>query len=288
MSDKKQHIISQASSGSEMLFEEFVSSVYLPFIRENKRSWSTDARHLKRHILPVLGPRPLSEITAETLRAWLLTLKHAGLSESSRYHIFWIVKYVLNCAVRWGVLADDDAFREVVVAKSAPARRPDALSPAQFRTLMRLLAQYRDRPGAQAIHLLLLTGAAPSEILCARWENVHLRQAVLVTTISRTGCAHLIPLSGEAICLLRHLPRRRDVPWLFASSSGRRLTSVFYTWNLLRRRLGRPDLRLRDLHSRVLPDSGEHDAQRTLLPDLFVAEAMPATATPRPETGSWA
>ena len=110
-----------------------------------------------------------------------------------------------------------------------------------------LLEEYGDRPSAQAIHLLLLTGASKSEILYARWQDVHLRRAVLATRMTYTGQSRLIPLNTEAIRLIRRLPRRKDVPWLFTSSSGQRLTSVFYTWNLLRTKLGRPELRIQDL-----------------------------------------
>ena len=111
----------------------------------------------------------------------------------------------------------------------------------------RFVDEYAERPSAQAIRLILLTGAGKSEILSARWEDVQLKDAVLAATSAFTGRRRLIPLNAEAVRLIRSLPRREQVPWLFASSSGRRLSSVFHTWNLIRMRLGRPDLRLQDL-----------------------------------------
>ena len=54
-------------------------------------------------------------------------------------------------------------------------------------------------------------------------------------------------LNNEAMKLIRSLPRRDNVPWLFSSPSGRPLVSLQYTWNMLRNELGRPDLRLQDL-----------------------------------------
>lgn len=229
------------------LFENFVRTSYLPYVRQNKRSWKTDERYLNRHILPYLGNCALSEITEETLRGWLSSLEHNGLSSSSRYRLFWLVKYILNFAVRLGVLKSDAAFQNMVVRKSKPQTAPEILTPAEALKLAYLLEEYADRPSAQAIHLLLLTGASKSEILYARWQDVHLRRAVLATRMTYTGQSRLIPLNTEAIRLIRRLPRRKDVPWLFTSSSGQRLTSVFYTWNLLRTRLGRPKLRIQDL-----------------------------------------
>ena len=228
-------------------FEDFVRNCYLPYVQQNKRSWKTDERYLNRHILPYLGSFPLTEISEEKLRGWLSVLESNGLSSSSRYRLFWLVKYILNFAVRVGALKSDAAFQNMVVRKNKPQRTPEILTPAEALKLVHLLEEYADRPSAQAIHLLLLTGASKSEILYARWQDVHLRRAVLATTMTYTGQSRLIPLNTESIRLIRRLPRRKDVPWLFASSSGQRLTSVFYTWNLLRTRLGRPELRIQDL-----------------------------------------
>ena len=229
------------------LFDDFVRTKYLPFVRENKRSWKTDERYLNRHILPYLGACTLEDISEDRLRSWLDLLALSGLSANSRYRIFWVVKYILNCAVRWGDLESDAGFRDVVCPKEKPHRGTDILSPGEALKLVQLLGEYGNRPTAQAIHLLLLTGASKSEILNARWEDVHLNRAVLATNMTYTGHTRLIPLNTEAVKLIRKLPRRRDVPWLFASSSGRRITSLFYTWNLLRQRLGRPELRIQDL-----------------------------------------
>ena len=246
MSTIKKNIEGISASNDAILLETFVRDRYLPFIREHKKSWRTDERYLTGHILPHLGPYPLKEISEETLRTWLCTLELSGLSRSSCCRLFWLVKYMLNCAVRWGLLENDDAFRNMVFSREKK-RAPELLSAEEFLRLLHILDEYAERPSAQAIRLILLTGAGKSEILSARWEDVQLKDAVLAATSAFTGRRRLIPLNAEAVRLIRSLPRREQVPWLFASSSGRRLSSVFHTWNLIRMRLGRPDLRLQDL-----------------------------------------
>ena len=233
------------------LFDNFVKSKYLPYVQKYKRSWKTDERYLNRHILPYLGDCLLTEISEEKLGAWLSALENNGLSSSSRYRMFWLTKYILNFAVRTGALNNGDAFRNMVVRRNEPQKSHGMLTREETLKLIRLLEEYADRPSAQAIHLLLLTGAGKSEILHARWQDVHLRRAVLAARTVYTGRSRLIPLSPEAVRLIRRLPRRKDVPWLFASSSGKPLTSVFYTWNLLRTKLGKPELRIQDLRSGV-------------------------------------
>lgn len=236
-----------ADDGNLILFEDFVRDRYLPFVQKNKRSWKTDLRYLERHILPYLGTCPLVDISEEKLSDWLATLELSGLSQSSRYRLFWLVKYILNCAVRWGLLPNDTAFHHAVFAREKRRRTPGILSPSEVVSLVHILDEYATRPSAQAIHLILLSGASKSEILNARWENVHLKRGVLAASMTYTGQTRLIPLNTEAVRLIRRIPRRKNVPWLFSSTAGRRLTSIFYTWNLIRNRLGRPELRIQDL-----------------------------------------
>jgi len=228
------------------LFSDFVYERYLPFAQENKRGWKVEKGNLDRHVLPHLGSYRLSDITADILKSWTSALELSGLSYSSCYRIFWLAKYVLNCAVRWGALATDAAFKAAILP-ACPGRIPSLLKSQDVVQLIGILSTYRHRAAANAIHLMLLTGATKSEILHARWEDVDFTRGVLATSQTFTGRPHFIPLNNEALKLIHKLPRRNDVPWLFVSRNGTRLTSVTREWCQIRELLGRPELRLQDL-----------------------------------------
>lgn len=226
--------------------ESFIREMYLPFVMQNKKSWRTDERYAMRHIIPHIGGIKLSQIDTNTLYAWRNRLLEKGLSSSTCYRLFWLAKYILNCAVRWKVLADDEAFRDAQCPREQP-RRPEMLTDGEAKRLLALLERHADNVSARAVHLLFLTGASKSEILYARWKDVNLRQHLLFTKIPG-GRKRGIPLSGEAVSLIRTFPRRDDVPWLFFHmGSGKRVVSLFSFWNKLRKELGRPTLRLNDL-----------------------------------------
>ena len=261
-----------------MTLDQFVEQQYLPYTRTHKRSWKTDERHLNTHILPHLGSRLLSDISSASLRDWTNNLARAGLSLSSCYRMFWLMKSVLNRAVHWRCLPDDSAFRDAVFPRKARAL-PRLLSPEEAIMLIHLLERYALRPSAQAIHLLLLTGAAKAEILGARWDDLDMASGTLATRNTFTGRVRLIPLNSEALRLIASLPRRQGVPWLFASPSGRQLTSLFYTWDILRRRIGRPELRLQDLrHSfaNFLMNMGVHTHELKNIMGHYMPETMAA------------
>ena len=98
MAGEKNSIITGCESDINKLslFEDFVRSKYLPYVQKNKRSWKTDERYLKRHILPYLGDFPLAQISEEKLREWLSALENNGLASSSRYRLFCLVKYIFR------------------------------------------------------------------------------------------------------------------------------------------------------------------------------------------------
>ena len=229
------------------MLSEFIENRYIPYIKEHKRSWQTDVRYVRRHVLPYLGRYQLSEITTRILDDWRHELLNAGLSVNTCYRMFWLVKYILNCAVRWKVLGSDAAFRDAACPRGKP-RCPSLLTAAEKQKLLELLCRYSDNASARAIHLLCLTGASKSEILYARWKDMDLQKRVLVTRRTPSGEARCIFLSDEAVRLIRSFPRRPDVPWMFyREESGSRVVTVFALWNKVRRELGRPDLRLNDL-----------------------------------------
>ena len=165
------HIIGEQNSTASALhagslFSDFVQERYLPFAQETKRSWKADERNLDRHILPHLGSYRLADISTAVLKSWTNTLELTGLAYSSCFRLFWLAKYVLNCAVRWGVLSSDAAFKDANLP-SKPGRKPVLLDSSDVLLLLDVLKNYRHRASANAIHLMLLTGASKSEIILA-------------------------------------------------------------------------------------------------------------------------
>ena len=76
------------------------------------------------------------------------------------------MKYVFNCARRWGFLAESPA-RDVSVLPEKDFRER-YLSDKEARRLLKALDAEKNRQAAQAVRLLLFTGARKSEILAAR------------------------------------------------------------------------------------------------------------------------
>jgi len=243
---QKTNCQSSTEHAGNLSFQSFVSGHYLPFARQYKRNWKREEVNLTKHILPYLGEYPLAGISSSALKGWTNAFQQSGYAHSTCCRHFWLVKYILNCAVRWGVLASDKAFKDALMERSSP-RTPEMLNREEAVRMVQLLEEHPNRSVASAIHLLLLTGAGKSEILCASWEDIDFSRRTLFTKQTPSGRPRLIPLNEQAVRLIENLPRRENVPWLFFTRSGKRITSLWYVWNEIRTALGRPELHLQDL-----------------------------------------
>ena len=224
----------------------FVEEIYLPHIRLRKRSWSVDARLARRFIYPSFGSRELGKIRAIEVEKWLdrLTCK---LAPSSCNRVLAVFKTICSFAVRLGLVPQSATPCSGVFSLKLQAPRERYLSPDEAGKLMSTLEK-SERQEAQALRLLLLTGARKNEILKARWENVHLDLHMISVPISKSGKTRHIFLSDAARDILAGLKSRGKSPWVFPGRTPRKpISDIFAYWKEVRDELNLADVRIHDL-----------------------------------------
>ena len=226
-------------------FDAFVEDLYLPHAMLRKRSWQVDERIARQYLSPVFGAREIIDISRREVEAWLHHLATQGLAPATCNRILAVLKSVCSLAVTHGVLGQSPCAG--VPSFKIHMQRERYLAPDEAGRLMRALEE-SPRAEATALRLLLLTGARKSEILTARWENVRLDQRLLTVPLSKSNKPRHIPLSDEAVAVIRSIRREPDCPWLFPGHApGKSLSDIYLFWNELRRRLGLADVRVHDL-----------------------------------------
>jgi len=242
-----------------------------PFKR--KASWKQDERGLRLHVRPICGKRLISELTKldvaqivsdvtdghtarvakQTGGAHIYTRGGAGVARA--------VRVSLGGMFSWAVangLMDKNPANGVQTRKARMVNR--FLSPAEVRKLLTTLEKGvstgRVRPRhAEAIRLLLLTGARKMEIVGLRWSEVDLLNKRLEIPPERSKCGtrngvRRIPLSAAAIRILANIPRISEN--VFPSDHKNRLgviplIKLDSPWDWLREKCGFPELRVHDL-----------------------------------------
>ena len=140
-----------------------------------------------------------------------------------------VVRKSFNLAIRWGWRPDNPASG---VHRNHEEKRARYLSRDEILRLSDALSSHPNRTSANAISLMMLTGARRGEVLGAQWDMFDLEAGIWVKPSSHTKqrVEHRVPLSGAAIELLKELRAQTVGAYVFPGSAGNPLTDVKRTW----------------------------------------------------------
>ena len=119
-----------------------------------------------KHLLPILGDRPLSGIGVEDLQELKSKKLAEGLSPQTVKHMLRLVRQMFSHAVDWGHLRKNPANK--VKAPSVPIREMDCLSPEEVR----LFLEHVPAKWSAFFLMAITTGLRQGELLAAKWGNL--------------------------------------------------------------------------------------------------------------------
>ncbi|MBN8745678.1 MAG: integrase arm-type DNA-binding domain-containing protein [Thiomonas arsenitoxydans] len=177
-------------------------------------------RRLERDVLPYIGRRPVAEITAPDILAVLRRIEGRGVLETAhraQQNIGQVIRY----AIATGRAVNDptQALRGALPPYIPKHMASPADDPQAVGAILRALDAFKGTPiVATAIKLLPMVFCRPGELRTMRWEDVDLDGAQWRYIVSKTKTEHLVPLSRQAVALLRDLhPLTGHLPagWVF-------------------------------------------------------------------------
>jgi integrase len=117
---------------------------------------------------------------------------------------------MLSLFIKWEMRTDNPARG---VERAPEQKRERYMTPAEIARLGEVLATHPERTSANAVRLLLLTGARKGETLSAQWRDIDLEAGVWSKPASttKTGKLHRIPLSVPARLLLAEMRAEADL-----------------------------------------------------------------------------
>lgn len=151
--------------------------------------------HLRTHILPTLGDRPLAALTVPELRAWVRD-RRAVVSANYCRNIHTTLVVILDDAIGEGWLTSPaNPARAEAVRAELPAPRaawgnkvPRLTNLADVQTLLDCSAVPLERAARYA--LVLTTGLRDGEIAGLRWRHLELRGSAPRVEIERAIAMH--------------------------------------------------------------------------------------------------
>lgn len=162
-------------------------------------------RRLERDIFPSLGARPISEITAPELLAAVRKIEGRTLETAHRA--------LRSCGqvFRYGIATgrcDRDLSQDLrgALPPSRTGHFAATTDPKRLGEILRMMDEY---PGtlvvSSALRLTPLTFVRPGELRTAQWDQFDLERGEWSFITSKTKTQHIVPLSTQALVILREL-----------------------------------------------------------------------------------
>ena len=194
--------------------EDDFQSIADDWLERQKQLKSTTRKQLKhrldRFLIPALGRRPITDITAPDLLRLLRRIESKGHHETA-HRVRALASRVFRYAIAVGK-ADKDPAQELVGALEAVKSQNFAAltAPKRIGELLRAIDGYQGQPSVMyALRLAPLVFVRPGELRGAEWREFDKSAAEWRIPAARMkmGAEHVVPLSRQAIRLLSEIER---------------------------------------------------------------------------------
>ena len=212
------------------------------------------------------GGRPITEITGVEVRDVIKQYKDRRKIHHA-HNLLGYIRRLYNWAIDQQVYAGletspcDRLKPKAIIGEKKLRNR--VLSDAELRAAW-IAAERMGYAYGPLFKLLMLTGTRKSEVAEARWSEFDLAKKIWTIPANRmkADAAHIVPLSDDAVALLKSLPRF-DGDYLFSVNSGRSAVAAF---SAAKHRFDGEIIKaLRETDPKAkLPDFVIHDIRRTV------------------------
>jgi integrase len=212
------------------LAEKYVEK-HLP--KKRRSSQRNDEAMLRQWIIPKLGNKKVAAIRPVDIEELHAKITKVGTPIRAN-RVMALLSKMFSLSIRWEMRTDNPCRH--AVERNPETKRKVYLKPEQIARLSEALAAHPDQNVADAVRLLLLTGARRGEVLGAGWDQFDLDVGKWIkpSAVTKQDELHEIPLSAPALELL---VRRRAIvtgDYVFPGHGRPHLTEIKNSWAQLR------------------------------------------------------
>lgn len=203
------------------------------------RSQADERSIWEKIILPRLGKLKLSSIDHDAIDSFHRDITTVRGTPVRANRTVETLRRAFNLAIRWDWCERNPASG---VRRNPEDKRSRYLNKTEIGALALALNNHSEPMSANAIKLLMLTGARRGEVLGATWAMFDLDNGIWTKPSAHTKQRrlHRVPLSGPAIRLLTEMKeeaarkaRKEGIsvsPYVFPGANGKPLTDIKRTW----------------------------------------------------------
>jgi integrase len=206
-------------------------------IQKSPRAQSDEKSMWKNIILPRFGKMKLASITSseiDSLHHDITTIRKTPVRAN---RVIEVLRKAFNFAIRWKWLKENPV---VGVRRNPEERRDRYLNKQEIAALVTALNEHKEQDSANAIKLLMLTGARKGEVLGATWDMFDLENGIWTKPSSHTKQRklHRVPLSAPALRLLKEIKEESSSVYVFPGTDDKPLQDIKRTWTSVCKKAG--------------------------------------------------
>lgn len=249
-------------------FSSFVTTDYLPWARQNKRSHDDDRSKFDTHILNRFGSRQLDAISARDIQAYLSFLREEkGLKPATANLHLFLLSAVFRLAMNYELVEKNPCANVKKFEVNNACHR--YLNGDELRRLHQAMEEKDENGGfiepnrvaVNVIKLLLLTGVRREEAMHAKWTEIDFERGQWFLPHTKNGHSRHVALNDGAIELLQSIEQVSGNDYVFVNPRTKeRLNTPVKTFKRLLDRAGIENVRIHDLRhtfASIVANSGE-------------------------------
>lgn len=184
---------------------------YLDQYAANKRSLKDDKSLINQRVRPTIGRMIAADVKFSHVQSLHHKLKDTPIRAN---RLLSLLSKMFNLAIRWEICESNPTTG---IERYPENRRERFLSADEIQRLGTVLAIHPNQIAANAIRLLMLTGARRGEVLNATWEQFDLERGIWIKPGSHTKQKklHRVPLSPAAIQVLLEMKQSYPGKYVF-------------------------------------------------------------------------
>jgi integrase len=207
--------------------------------KKAERSQADERMMWEKIILPRLGKMKVAMVTHDDVDALHRDITAIRGTPVRANRTVEVLRKAFNLAIRWKWREDNPASG---VRRNPEEKRNRFLNRTEIAALAQALNAHPEQTSANAIKLLMLTGARRGEVLGATWEMFDLENGIWTKPSAHTKQRklHRVPLSGPAVQLLAEMKASASAsaeasgtlpsPYVFPGPTGQPLQEIKRTW----------------------------------------------------------
>ena len=218
---------------------------YLPFIMENKKTFRDDVYNYNKHLKSTFGSLRLDRISPFIIEKFMLEMKKKENCRGKSYapatikHQLILLTRLYSIAEKWGLYDGDNPTTKVKKPK-LNNRITEFLKEAELRRLHIVLAEWENKMSSSFVLFLLYTGLRRGELFKLTWDDVDLKRKIINLRSPKGKEDTSLPLSPEAIDVLKNMPKEFESKWIFYGKNGNQRKDFKGAWHRIRAKADLP------------------------------------------------